>query len=227
MSFDDTTAPQMRPVHDAEVADTRRRLLDAAGEVFARRGFRDATVREICGLANANLAAVNYHFGDKAALYRAVISETSREMTEHYPPLMGIAPDAPADARLHAFVRSMMLRMFQPGRAAWFGNVMAREMIEPTEVLDSLVGDTIRPMYQMLMGIVSELLGPGADEDQIRLSAGSVIGQCVHYKHCRSMICRLVGEDLYQPDRIEQIARHITTFSLAAMKTLREERGGR
>ena len=48
--------------------NTRQRVLEAAGEVFAERGFRAATVREICQRAKANLAAVNYHFGDKERL---------------------------------------------------------------------------------------------------------------------------------------------------------------
>ena len=48
--------------------ETRERLLEAAGEVFAERGFREATVRGICKRANANNAAVNYHFGEKEEL---------------------------------------------------------------------------------------------------------------------------------------------------------------
>ena len=58
---------------DASHAETRRQLLEAAGEVFAEAGFRDATVREICRRAGANIAAISYHFGDKEKLYAEVL----------------------------------------------------------------------------------------------------------------------------------------------------------
>src|SRR6185436_11294059 len=47
-------------------ADTRQRLIDAAARLFADQGFENVTVREICKASQANVAAVNYHFGDKA-----------------------------------------------------------------------------------------------------------------------------------------------------------------
>ena len=55
------------------IADTRDRLLDAATGLFADAGYRGASVRRICDLANANPGAVSYHFGGKRQLYRAVL----------------------------------------------------------------------------------------------------------------------------------------------------------
>ena len=51
---------------------TRNRIIEHAAALFAERGFEKVTVREICDTASVNVAAVNYHFGDKLELYRAV-----------------------------------------------------------------------------------------------------------------------------------------------------------
>src|SRR5580658_9085542 len=91
-------------------SETRQRLLDAAGRAFAEFGFRDATVRDICKRASANVAAVNYHFGDKERLYAAAIDYWVRQSYEKFPPLMGVAPQDPPLQRLRAFVVSLLLR---------------------------------------------------------------------------------------------------------------------
>ena len=52
--------------------EKRERLLETALEVFARKGFHDATVAEICKKARANVASINYYFGGKEALYAEV-----------------------------------------------------------------------------------------------------------------------------------------------------------
>ena len=57
---------------------TKARLLDAAGQEFAEKGFEGATVRAICDRARVNLAAVNYHFGDKEMLYEQAVLEAHR-----------------------------------------------------------------------------------------------------------------------------------------------------
>jgi AcrR family transcriptional regulator len=56
----------------ARSANTRRRLLEAALEVFTAEGFRNATIQQICARAGANIAAAHYHFGGKEELYAAV-----------------------------------------------------------------------------------------------------------------------------------------------------------
>ena len=64
----------VRRRHNRKSADlTRDKLIEAAGSVFAERGYRAATIREICRRAGANVAAVNYTFGDKMGLYTEVL----------------------------------------------------------------------------------------------------------------------------------------------------------
>src|SRR5580693_204500 len=143
---------------------TRQHLLEAAGQVFADVGYRAATVREICERAGANISAVNYHFGDKEQLYRAVLQETYQTAIKKYPADYGLRANATAEERLRAFVHSLLLRIFSEGPSARHGKLMAREMMEPTGALDAVVREDIRPMSALLVSIVSELLGAGADD---------------------------------------------------------------
>jgi AcrR family transcriptional regulator len=201
--------------------ETRRQLLEAAGEVFAEAGFRNATVREICRRAGANVAAVNYHFGDKETLYAEVLRYAHGRALEQYPPLLDVANDAAPEKKLRAFVLSFLLRIFDNGRAAWHGKLMSREMIEPTAALDSLVEERMRPMAGQLLGIVAEILDRPAGDERVRLCGMSVVSQCVFYHHCRPVVSRLFPKHLPQDtENIERLADHITRFSLAAMKHL-------
>src|SRR5262245_31007971 len=76
---------------------TRRRLLDAALSVFAEHGFRRGTTREICRRARANCAMANYHFGSKAALYRAAVREALERVQRESPLATGAPPPRDAD----------------------------------------------------------------------------------------------------------------------------------
>src|SRR4028118_1384099 len=64
---------------------TKSKLLEAAGEEFADKGFEGAKVRSICSRAGVNNAAVNYHFGDKEQLYVQAVLEAHRCGTELLP----------------------------------------------------------------------------------------------------------------------------------------------
>ena len=205
----------------ASQAETRRQLLEAAGAVFAEAGFRDATVREICRRAGANIAAVNYHFGDKEKLYAEVLRYSHRMALEKYPLIPDTDPNATPEKKLRAFVHSFLLRIFDKGPTAWHGKLMSREMIEPSAALDSLVEERMRPMAGQLWQIVADVLDCPLNDGRVRLSAFSVVSQCVFYHHCRPVVSRLFpNERPLDAAGIERLADHITRFSLAAMKHL-------
>ena len=122
---------------ESENLKTRQRLLEVAGMVFAEQGFKCATVREICKRAGANVAAINYHFGDKQGLYSETLRYWVRESLAKYPPNLGVDESATPEQKLHAYVRSFFWRIFDEGRPSWYGKLMAREMLEPTHALDA------------------------------------------------------------------------------------------
>jgi AcrR family transcriptional regulator len=202
-------------------AETRQRLLDAAGEVFAERGFQKATVREICKRARANVAAINYHFHDKQGLYTAVLKYALRCAAEQYR-----LPDAPvtqenAETLLRAIVAARLRMVFDKGRLAWHGKLVSREMIEPTEALDALVKEEFQPRLKQLHACVREILGPRAGEEQVRLCVMSITSQWAFYHHSRPVIVRLYPQWKFNPKDIDSLAAHITQFSLAALKQLK------
>ncbi len=200
--------------------ETRQQLLQAAGEVFAETGFRAATIREICGRAGANVAAVNYHFGDKETLYLEALRYAHGKSLEKHPPLQGLAEDAPAEQKLRAFIHSFLLRIFDKGPTSWHGKLISREMIEPTGALDSLVEERIRPMATQLWKIIAEILDCPMNDERVWCYGFSVVSQCVFFHHCRPVVSRLFPKQVPQDVAgIERLAKHIADFSLAAMKS--------
>lgn len=214
-----------KPTIPANDADTRTRLLEVAGAVFAEQGFRAATVRDICSQAGANGAAVHYHFRDKAGLYRAVIEHAFHAALDRYPPDLGVVAGAKAEERLHAFVRSFLLRLLSDGVPAWLGKIMAREMIEPTDALEHIIGHTARPLFERLTSLVRELAGADASVEHVMRCSQSVVGQCLFYRHCREMIRRGWPESEPTVEGLDELAGHITRFSLAGIRAPRT--GGR
>ena len=200
---------------NASHAATRGALLHAAADVFAEVGFRSATVRDICRRAGANVAAVSYHYGDKAGLYSEVLAEQSRLAQSRYPVPTG--DDEPA-AQLEGFIRSFLQRVLSPELHARHGRIMAREMVEPTAALDRLVAEAIRPQSEMLREIVSELLGSAADPAAVRLCGMSVVGQILFYCHCRPVIDRLFTGAELDATGLDRLTVHITAFSLAGIR---------
>jgi len=199
-----------------ETPETRQRLLEAAGEVFAEHGFRDATIREICEKAKANVAAVHYHFGDKGELYNAVFGYARSCAVARFDEQ--VPPTAAAEERLRAFVRAVLTRFFEEGRPAWLGKLVAQEMIDPTKALDTLVNEQIRPNSEQLRAIVRELVGTDIDEQELWRCTFSIAAQWLFYFHCSQVAKRLNPDQRFGPQDIERLADHITKFSVAALK---------
>lgn len=175
-------------------------------------------MREICQRAGANVAAINYHFGDKESLYRAVLENALEEMIAEYPPDYGLPKDPTAEDRLYAFVHSFLLRVLTGSKRTWLMRMMTREMVEPTSALDRLVETVQKPLFRILHGIVSELCGVEAPPEVVLACAQAVVAQCLFYKQAEHVITRMGHRVPKSPVEIEGLARQITAFSLGGIR---------
>jgi AcrR family transcriptional regulator len=195
--------------------DTRQRLISTAGEIFAEHGFHAATVREICSQAQANVAAINYYFGDKMGLYIEAVQAAhcgSPEMMQPNWP----AEMSPSD-RLRAFIREWLRHFLDDSRPAWQAKLMLREMAEPTEACAKLVEAYIRPMADVLRAILAQLLPESCPEEDRWLVGFSIVGQCLFYKIHRPVAVLLYGRERYAELDLDRLSEHICRFSLAAL----------
>ena len=208
------TKPTVLPpvLHD----DTRTKLLDAAGQVFAESGFQAATVREICARAGVNIALVNYHFGDKLELYTEVLRH-SVGASGNGIINKAIGSAAPPEAAFRELIHAMLLRVCRADRPGWHFRLMMHEFAQPTPAMASVIDETMRPVYDRFRELIAMMLDLPPDHDTVRLSTHSVIAQVVHYAHARHVISRVWPELELNPERIAQIAAHITKFSLAGL----------
>jgi AcrR family transcriptional regulator len=210
------TRAKRQPSGTAEC--TRVRLLNSAAEVFAERGFEDATVRQICERAGANVALVNYYFGDKLELYTEVLRFSLQPGCDRTRVEL---PPATADpeAALRLIVAAMIERAFDTsGQAHLRFRLMLNEFVRPSVATARVVDVVMRPVYDRLRQIVGAILKLHANDKKTRLCVHSVLGQVAHFAHAQPVLTLLWPEMKMSPAHREMVAAHIADFSLAYLQ---------
>lgn len=205
--------------NNAAAQETRRRLIDAAGAVFAERGLHAATTKEITDRAGVNAAAINYHFSDKFALYAAVI-RYALSLTPIALPAERLT-GSPEEC-LRAHITALFDDLYARSRPAWRATLLAHEFAQPTAALDAVVDELIRPRTRFLHQVVRDILGPGASEQQVVRASLSIGAQCFLYLYQAELVRRLYP-DLLGENRSREMGAHIAEFSLGALRAMRRQ----
>ena len=171
---------------------TKARILEAAGNVFAQKGFEAGTVREICQLAEVNLAAINYHFGDKRRLYLAAVSHAYSSREEELAAASGQWEQAPKSGCVR-WVGAMIERLLGEDRQPWHMQLMMREVASPDVACEALVKEYIRPHFEYLAGNLKELMPHEVSEERMALLVFSIVGQGLFYRFAQPIMRLLIG----------------------------------
>ena len=201
---------------------TKGKLLEAAAEVFVAKGFHAATIAQICKQAQANVAAVNYHFGSKEVLYQETWRYSFKKSLQAHPMDGGVRADAPTTERLRGTVKALIERIADDESRDFFLSQM--EFVNPTGLLDEVMKVERIQLRNKIFALMKELLGPGASEKQIIFCTMSVISMCLHTMMIQRV--RKKTNDLSLPPEIlnlEAFVEHVVKFSLAGIAAIKSE----
>ena len=206
---------------------TKQRVLEAACDVFARKGYRDATVQEICAAADANVAAVNYYFSGKCNLYLAAWQHLSDTVQKEF--FLKVAKTADPVERLRKIILQRVRHAFDDGAAGRFREVIHREIGDPTEAHEEIRKRFLRPMMDLVAGTVAEYLGVDVSDALARRCAFSIHSQLVSLARLRmkpdsTPLHKLLGGSAPTSEQIGELAEHLTTFVMGGLRAAARSR---
>jgi AcrR family transcriptional regulator len=205
----------------------REALLAAAESLFAERGYSAVSTREIAEAAQVNLGAIQYHFGSKAKLFIATVHRMMHSCASMRAGLN--APEGCADTRdaahkLCTFIYGLLLNVLRPS-GPQASRVMCREILSSDfnsqdemfrELVSSVVEEFTRPIRDDLIQVI-KVLAPERDEQSLKWSVASIIGQCHFYVTHRPFVEELDRNDISLSPYLEGLAEHIAKFSLRGL----------
>jgi TetR/AcrR family transcriptional regulator, regulator of cefoperazone and chloramphenicol sensitivity len=204
-------------------SETRVRVLTAASRLFAQNGFEKVTVREICRAADANVAAVNYHFGDKVGLYREVLGKAMETMQATTDAARHAGIGGSSEQKLRAYIRVFLQRVIGEGHDTWIHQLMAHEIADPTPALDLVIDQVIKPRMAYLSDVVADILRLSSDDERVLRCVLSIQSQC-HAAMTSAVSRRFMPDFGGDSSAIDRLALHIAEFSLGGIHSMKTAR---
>ena len=203
------------------IETTQQKLIKAAIKVFAEKGFRDATVRQICKQAGtANINAVNYYFGSKEQLYKKILELIFAEYDKQAPEDF---PDKTPEKQLEIYISTFCKILYQKDESESDTTaILIEEFTKPSPFLGEIVDAFNRPRVKRHLKMFKDLLGHGATDDMARDCLVSVSGQLLYYSFARPVFTRLFP-DYFTENSHEQWAAHVFKFTMGGIEAYKRE----
>lgn len=169
MSSGDPLIPAAQRTARSDGEDTRARLLQAALRLFSERGFAQTSVRAIAEAAGTNVAAIAYHYGDKARLYTATFYEPFGSGSDLIPVFSD--PALSLQQALRAYFDGFLQPLKNDDLVTQSVRLHVRELLEPTHVWPDLIERECRaPHLALLRVLCRHMEVPEVDDDMHRLA---------------------------------------------------------
>jgi AcrR family transcriptional regulator len=200
--------------------DSKDRILDEAEALFAEKGFHAVTVREITQAAHCNLAAVNYHFGNKQNLYIEVFNARwmprARRVQECFKGVLSAQDERSLAGIVHALAEAFLKGPLTDDERLRHSQLMIREMAKPGLATDMLVDEVIKPFFGELVVLLGPYLPENAERERVMLDIVSIFAMVIYFNFARLPVMRVTGEE-YDDTFKDRLVEHIVRFCLTGL----------
>jgi len=215
----DTNVCMKMKISNKEI-HTRERLLEKAEALFAKKGYHSVSVREITTAARCNLAAVNYHFGNKHNLYLEVFRSRwmpkARRVQESFRMSLAAQDSLSPTAVVRALARAFLEGTLSDEERLRYFQLMTREMAQPSEAFELVVEQMMQPFFKELADKLRSALPEDVEEKWLMLNIVSLFALVIYFNFARAAVNRLTGHE-YDSVFKTRLVEHITEFSLKGM----------
>ena len=198
----------------------KERILNEAEALFAQKGYRGVTVREIIKAAECNLSAVNYYFGNKKKLYVEVFRSRwvprANRLHECFQNFLATQGSASRSSVVEALARTFLEGPLSDEERQRHHQLMARELAQPTEAFELLAQEVIRPFFKELADIFRSFMPEGLEEERLMLNILSIFAMVLYFNFARVAVSRITGRK-YDSAFKARLVEHIMAFSLKGL----------
>jgi AcrR family transcriptional regulator len=204
-------------LNNAKNNHTKDRILDEAEALFALRGYDAVSVREITSAANCNLAAVNYHFGNKQNLYLEVFRSRwlpravriQKCFRESLAANSNVTPATVVESLAQAFITGPL----SEEERRRHHQLISGEMAKPTDAFKMITDQALRPLFDNLLEDLRSAMPDDIEEERLALDIFSVFAMVLYFNFARPLISSFTGCD-YDADFKKRLVDHIVEFSI-------------
>lgn len=208
---------------------TRERILDTAEALFAQKGFRAVSIREITSAAECNLAAVNYHFGNKENLYLEVFRSRwvprAMRLRESFRKYLASQDSLSESAVVRALAQAFVDGPLSDEERLRHSQLMTREMTQPTKAFEHVAEQVIQPFFQEVSDQLNLVITNEVGHEQMLLNIFSIFAMVLYFNFANVAVSRLMGRK-YDPALRALLVEHITQFSLRGLGMAKTEEEG-
>jgi AcrR family transcriptional regulator len=201
---------------------TRAALLKAATLVFAERGYVGASVRQITQKAAANQAAINYHFGGKEQLYRAVL-EAARDALANESALDAEELDAmEPDVALKSYLRQFLAPLVKRDKVSRYMRIFSWEAVQSTEIFQAFIKDSPPRVFTLAGRVVSRFLPADASDPEIMIATLWLAQQPMFFVRDAERLASGPLRMKIDQVMLERLVDMLTRLSLGGLKNMRD-----